>query len=156
MSGRRALAWTSLRALYEGAPVTIDILAQVAGLSSVSIQRRAEKEIWARTTASAKPKDQHQRIARQIERLETLVDRLIGEMEEGDNVMDKARTDMIGALLRAVEKLREMLPAPDESNEKEDVIERDRRIATLLERIDQRILQLAAEFAEDMVNSGTG
>jgi hypothetical protein len=133
----RSEVWAGLRAIYEGAALSFALLGKAGCLTEDSVAQRARREGWI--AGGGERAKQQRRLQGQITRLDNQIERLIGEAEEGEG-FDKARIDLLTALLRSVEKLREMMPAID--NE-QDVKERDARIGKILHRVHAHVEELA-------------
>jgi hypothetical protein len=129
--------------IYEGARPTLDRLALLIGANAATLQKKAEAEKWR---AIAEP----ELLAR---RVTVLSDRMLGLLEEPDDaeLLSKGRIDQIIALMKAVEKLREIArdstEGPDDTSAEEDV-------GTAFAAIDQRISELAHAHAERLVKAG--
>jgi hypothetical protein len=141
--------WIAARAIYEETRATVEQLAATTGCKAATIEARAVREKWVRSTESTRPASQNERLAK-------VVDRLIGEVEaigmgngEGGTLLDKARIDAISALTRTLEKIGEITRGSDSA--KENQIKRDADMAGILRRIDQRIVELAEGYARQLV-----
>jgi len=138
--------WAAARALAEGMPVSLPALASVAGLAAATVARRARGERWA-SAADGKGPDYAGRI-------EGLAGRLIAEMEaierdaEGGGY-DKGRIDAVVALTRALEKLGEFTQSGHHRREAAQTTDAD--IADALRRMDERIVELARQYAAELV-----
>ena len=87
-------------------------------------------------------------------RISRLANALVGEMEtiekEGKGgVYDKARIETVAALMRALDKAGELIGA--EPGKQEQQKKTDAEKADILRRIDERIVELARFFAEEIV-----
>jgi len=136
-----------MRALYEGAQADFGRLAQVSGKAETTIRKRADAEGWSSPTDDTGPLDHGARVA-------ALAEKLMDEMEaierEGHATgYDKARIDAVTALTRALEKLGEFTQSGH--NRKEAAIKNDAELAAILKRIDERIVELATEYARELV-----
>ena len=149
MVAKAALQWVALRALHEGAAASLDLLANAAGRSAASLSRRAEKEAWRDAEATAQLSNQEQR-------LRILLDQQITKAEaanaddEGSASADKARMDAISAVMRTLEKIGEITRS--DTSAKENQTRRDANMAEILRRIDERIVELAIEYATQLGN----
>lgn len=90
-------------------------------------------------------------------RVSALADRLMAEMEaierDGQGAgYDKARIDAVSALTRALEKIGEF--SQSGQNRKEAAIKTDEELAAALRRINDRILELARDFAAELAGRG--
>ncbi|MFC6487537.1 hypothetical protein [Nitratireductor sp. GCM10026969] len=149
MPGSAAGVLTPVRALYEGAPASLDLLARISGRTEAYLERRAREEGWrAPEEFSLSDPEALER------RLMALSDRLVGDLEaasaEGRAAggYDKARIDALSAMLRMVEKLGEMTRVPERAAEKKK--KNDAELAAALALIDARIVELACELAASL------
>jgi hypothetical protein len=140
--------WMAARALYESDRPSLEQIAVVAGWRLATVQSRAGRDGWQR---SDPPKDPGGRVAR-------VIDGLLGEIEalgfgngEGAIGLDKARIEAISALIRTLEKIADITRSNTEVNAKERQITRDADMAGFLRRIDERIVELAAGHAKELV-----
>ena len=141
MTAKVGPTWAALRAIYEGARPTLSLLATAGRIPENTVVAKAKRDGWVDAYATGTGAGRKLRLQGRIEKLEKLIDTLIGESEDNPTV-DKTRIDMIGVLFRAIEKLKDMMPAPEvEAQQKSG--ERDERVGTIIQRIDQRILDLA-------------
>lgn len=144
MGETASVALAMLRALYEGAPATLDVLALAARRSEARLRAIAKKEAWRAPDLAASAADLEKRLT-------LLSDRLIGELEkasrEGEQMgaYDKARLDALSAMLRMVEKIGETARGPQSAREEQT--RSDEEMAAALERIDARIFELAEDLA---------
>lgn len=139
----------ALRALYEGATPTFSLLADAGRLTEVRLACRARREGWIEGGTARK---QTARLQKQIERLEAQIDRL---MKSGDDTaagFDKAKLDLLGLLLRSIEKLKDMMPSEPEQL-KVKIRERDDRVSKILQHLNDRVSELARYFAAKMVEA---
>lgn len=144
--------WIALRALYEGVAANIELLSAVSGRSKVAIGKRAEKEAWVHARSGGDLR----------ERLDRLADSLVRQIEairlESEASFDKTQIDKISALIRTVEKIVEITRGGGSA--KESQTKRDAGMAEVLGRIDRRIIELAREYAKQLVagkhNAPTG
>jgi hypothetical protein len=149
MVAKPALQWAALRALHEGAAASLDLLANAAGRSAASLSRRAEKEAWRDAETAVQ-------LSSQELRLRILLDQQITKAEaanaddEGSASADKARMDAISAVMRTLEKIGEITRS--DTSAKENQTRRDANMAEILRRIDERIVELAIEYATQLGN----
>jgi hypothetical protein len=136
------------RALYESGRPSLEQIATVAGWRLATVQSRAGRDGWQRNEPA---KDPGGRVAR-------VIDGLLGEIEalgfgsgKGAVGLDKARIEAISTLIRAIEKIGEILRSNTEANAKERQITRDADMAGFLRRIDERIVELAVGHAKELV-----
>lgn len=138
----------ALRALAEGAKPSLDLLADVSGRSLKMLRREAERDGWR---IDENPlHDYEARIAvlagALLERMEEMAK---GAAEDGGRIV-KTEIDGMIALVRGIEKIceimRPMLVAKENKN--------DEDLAEVLDRINERIIELAEELAKTMVETG--
>ncbi|MBO6719142.1 MAG: hypothetical protein JJ913_14390 [Rhizobiaceae bacterium] len=146
-SARTAAAWASMRALFEGAAPDIAQLAAISGRQVDTIRRRAAREGWRALADNTDGISQAERVVR-------LANQMIDEMEaiqkDGKGgVYDKARIETVAALMRAVEKAGEIVGAEAGMQEQQKKTDADK--ADILRRIDERIVELARFFADEIV-----
>lgn len=141
----------ALRALAEGARPTLALLADVTGLSVRSLIVEARREGWALD------KEPGQDVAARLRALTGgMLDRMealrIAALQEGGRI-DKQEIEAMLALIRGVEKIEEIM-RPQEAA-KNNQVKKDEDLADTLDRINERIVQLAKEIAAEMVaNTG--
>jgi hypothetical protein len=114
-----------------------------------TIESRAAKEGWVRRGPSAGELEA---------RLERLLEQLVGEMEalglgekREEGAFDKARVEAISALTRTVDKILEITLSRSRAKENK---EQDEDLAAAMRRIDERIVELAREYAAELVAGG--
>lgn len=136
----------ALRALAEGARVTLDLLADASGRSLQALKKQAEREGWAHARRpSTDAAERVQAIAAQaLERVETLCSALLAN----ENI-DKARFDALTAAIRALDRIAEILRTGGVARESQ--IKRNEDLAEVLGRINERIVELATRMAAEMV-----
>ena len=145
---RRPLAQNrALRALFEGARPTLDLLAASACRSLPRLRLQAEREGWK--LASEPEDDFCERLLAVRAQLLDYCEAISREVAEGGKI-DRKDIDQILALIRAIEKLGEFQQPPEEAA-KEKQIKRDEALADVLDRINGKIIELAEEFARQMV-----
>lgn len=87
------------------------------------------------------------------DRLERLAESLVGQVEtlrlENEGGLDKAQLDMVGSIIRTVEKINELMRGADAA--KVSQTNRDAEMADVLARIDRRIVELARDYARVLV-----
>lgn len=133
--------WRAMRALYEGAPPDAGLLSKVSGLSEISVRRRIERDGWVTRTEGVVD-----------ERLVRLTDSLVGQVEtlriESAGRLDKAQIEMVGLVMRTVEKITELTRGGEAA--KVSQTNRDATMADVLARIDRRIIELAQDYARSL------
>lgn len=151
--GKKPLArQRALRMLAEGAKPTLELLADASSLSLNTLRTDAATEGWqldrepdpdilGRVQAIA---------AGLLDKVEALQ---AASIEEGKKI-DKQEIDAMLAMIRGVEKIDEIM-RPTAAG-REDKIKNDEDIADTLDRINERIVQLAMEIAAGMVAQASG
>lgn len=138
--------WRALRALHEGATADVELLSVASGYAVASIERRLAREGWI----AAAPGDFAERLARLADSLIAQVETLRLENEDG---FDKAQVEMVGSIIRTVEKITELMRGGEAA--KVSQTDRDAEMADVLARIDQRIVELARDYARVLCAAGT-
>lgn len=139
-------AWAARRALMEGATVTAERLAAACGLKARSLTDRAAREGWA--VAATAALSRAQRIGRVHDRLLDKVEREQMRNEARDAPLDKAGMSELAATARILAKIGEITRDEDDARQKQ--LEQDADIATILDRLDRQILDLARHLAKEM------
>ena len=160
-TGRAQAAWTARRALIEGAAATPERVATACGLSLRTLIGRAQSEGW-RPATGEEPQEElsrTERIARVHDRLLERIEREQARTGEADGPLDKAGIAELAATARILAKISEI--TRDEDGAKEKQLERDADIASILDRLDRQILDLARHLAAELAGSdvhgaGTG
>jgi hypothetical protein len=164
MKGRVVSApqWTALRELREGEPPTFTRLAGAAEFHPVTIRERALRDAWpkqdlprsgARALAEAEdempeadlPPEELRRQLAAI--LPKQIGRVVALARNGR--LGKAPLDTLHSILRLLERS-EMLSAPPPAEEQK---RSDDELAGMLQRIDERIVELAVAHAERLVQA---
>lgn len=145
MAAEVSTAWTARRALIEGAPATVELVALACGLAVRTLEARSAREGW---TPAASVGERTARIARIHDRLLDRLERAQLQMEDDDGLLDKAGIAELSATARTLAKISEI--TRDEDGAKEKQLERDADIAAILERLDARIVELARHLAAEM------
>lgn len=145
--------WIAIRALYEGAAVTPENLSEATGYKLATLRRIARQQGWRSGFASRLTSGE---LLDQEARLRLLLDGAIGRAEaaEREGRSDKTLIDAITAIMRTLEKIGEVTRG--ESSAKENQIKRDADMAGALRRIDERIVELAREYARELGATGAG
>lgn len=138
--------WMALRAVYEGAEATLPRLALAAGRSIESVERRAAQDGWKAGAASARRGARRPRLDKAVDTLIAAVEALSGE---GWRKLDKQQIDTVLAMTRTLDKLGEMAGAADAAEETQARSDED--LAAVLRRIDERIVELAVDYARRVV-----
>lgn len=142
-----AAALRAVRALYEGAPADLALLARACGRSRAYLERVAKTEGWLRPALDGDSEALERRLL-------ALSDRLVADLEAASaegraaGSYDKGRIDALSAMLRMVEKVGEMARVPERAAEKQK--KSDEELAAAYALIDARIVELACELAAAM------
>ena len=142
------IAWAAMRRLYEGDRPSPDLLAACSGRSVASVARRAREEGWrggdeVHGQLNGSLRRFGQRLTAEIDRLGAIT----GEF-------GKAEYDAINAMARLLEKITDATRTAEGANEEQ--LQRPEEVAALLDRIDRRIVALAAELAAGMGGAAAG
>ena len=140
----------ALRALAEGVPATLDLLADITGRSLSGLQDQARKEEWV---LRGEPRGDVASRVRALalallERVEALA---VGE--EGGQIT-RAEIDGLIATIRGLEKIDETMRPQEAARESQT--RQDEDLAAVLERLDARIVELARELAAQMAADQSG
>lgn len=142
MVARADERWRALRALYEGAPADAALMSAVSGYAEKTILRRIDRDSWVAGTGGGVD-----------ERLARLADSLVAQVEtlrsENAGVFDKAQIELVGSVVRTVEKISELMRGGEAA--KVSQTNRDAEMADVLARIDRRIVELARDYARVLV-----
>src|SRR5690606_28952278 len=141
-----------LRALCEGQAPTLDLLAAAARRTPHALALKARREGWRMNEAVLHGVEASGEAARA--RLTALAVSLVGDMEDlvreaaEGGPLDKSRVEAVSLLIRTLEKLGEITRG--EGGAKENQTRNDAELAKLLQRIDERIVELAHAYAEGL------
>ncbi|MEO3387853.1 hypothetical protein [Mesorhizobium sp. CAU 1741] len=152
-SDRTIVRREALRALAEGAPPTFDILADATGRSVEAIERLAEREGWKSCSRHAGD-DFRQRIRPIVAKLLDKVESISSKATEEGGTIDRTEIDGVLAMIRAIEKIADF-DGGDEGPVRNQTIA-DEDMATVLTRLNGRIVDLASELAARMAAERTG
>lgn len=154
-AGRALAAWAARRALMEGAAVTVERLAAACGLRTRTLSERAAREGWVTDAVSSTENDtgltREQRIARVQDRLLEKVEREQLRAETEDGPLDKAGIAELATTARILARIGEI--TRDDDGAKEKQMERDADIASILDRLDRKIVELARHLAAELVEN---
>jgi acyl-CoA reductase-like NAD-dependent aldehyde dehydrogenase len=136
----------AVRALAEGARPTIALLADASGRSPRTLKLEAEREGWALDRAPQEDIAERVRVVARmlLERFEALGR---AALEEGGTI-NKAEIDTIIALIRGLDKFDEFMRP--EAVVRENQIRQDEDLGDVLQRINERVVELAYTFAAEM------
>lgn len=133
--------WSAMRAVFEGAQGTPELLSAMSGRAPATIVKRIETEGWR---PNATPRQM--RVLRYVDRLTARMEAIqIGGT--GDSAADKAELGLVHAQTRAGERIAALAREADEARSAEKPSDED--IAEVLQRINDRIIELAREFARE-------
>ncbi len=145
MAGAASARWDAARRLFEGEAASVELLATLTGLKARSLHEKARKEGWrarrGRDNAQARLRPLLDRLTRQAEAL--------GTGEAGPRAAEFAA---LPALLKTIQLLADMTGGADDRAER--IKENDERLATILGRVDDRIVELAHAHAEELLRRG--
>jgi hypothetical protein len=133
----------ALKQLFEGGAATMPRLASASGLSVAHLERLAAREKWRPAAEGKVLKD----------RLASLSRRIVDLLDEPDEevLLGKQRLDAISALLRAADRLKELIDAGETGGADAELGEG--LILDTFASIDKRIEQLAHAYAERLVET---
>lgn len=152
-SDRTCVRREALRALAEGAPPTFEILADATGRSFEAIERMAERDGWNLSRRQAGD-DFRQRIRPIVAKLFDKVEAISGKATEDGGTIVRTEIDGVLAMIRAIEKIADFDGSEDPSARSQTTEHED--MATVLERLNRRIVDLASELAARMAAEGAG
>ncbi|MDQ6436876.1 hypothetical protein RB623_22735 [Mesorhizobium sp. LHD-90] len=139
----------ALRMLAEGAKPTLELLADASARSLRTLRADAKKEGWA---IGREPEPD---IGARLRAMATgLLDKVEALQDGDDGKNDRQEIDTLLAMIRGLEKIDEILRS--EESARENQIRRDEDLADVLDRVNERIVRLAKEFAAAMVAQGAG
>ena len=146
-AGKAQVAWAARRALMEGATMTVERLAAACGLHARTLANRAAREEWVfNADAGSAGLTRAQRIARVHDRLLDKVEREQLRTDAPQGPLDKAGIAELAATARILAKIGEI--TRDEDGAKEKQMERDADIASILDRLDHQVIELARHLAQ--------
>ena len=142
----------AVRLLAERATPTLELLADASGRSLRTLRADAEREGWQ---LDREPEPDI------LARVRAIAAGLLGKvealqaasLEEGKKI-DKQEIDAMFAMIRGVEKIDEIMRSDEAARENQ--IKTDEDIADTLDRVNERIVQLAMEIAAGMVARASG
>lgn len=134
----------ALRALAEGAKPTLDLLADASGRSLRLLKLEAERDGWQLDETPLVDLEARLGVlgAALLDQIEAAVRRA---KEEGK--LDKTEIDAMTALARSIEKVGEIMRPLVVAKEKKN----DEELAEVLGQINDRIIELAQEFAAQII-----
>lgn len=141
----------ALRALAEGGHATIERLALASGRSAATLRRLARNQGWE--LAQAGLPDVSARIRKAAGMVLCKVEEL-GKAAESGGSIDKGAIDGLIAMIRGLEKIGEIM-RPEEAA-RENQIRDNEDLAETLRRIEERIVELAHEFAARLAEEQSG
>ena len=145
-AGRAQASWAARRALLEGAAATPERVATACGLALRTLDERAGREGWR--IGRKEDLSRSERIARVHDRLLERIEREQARGDAADGPLDKAGIAELAATARILAKISEI--TRDEDGAKEKQLERDADIATILDRLDRQIVDLARHLAAEL------
>ncbi|MCB1382668.1 MAG: hypothetical protein KDJ73_07015 [Notoacmeibacter sp.] len=129
--------WAVARAWAERLPFDYATLADIAGVTEMTVRSMARRQGWRVRGAG----DARETLLRMRERLWARVDLLTAT--EPQEPFDKAGIEAVQVLMRALDRIEQLLP---EGTEPENATQAG-ELAAVLRRIDERIMELARELA---------
>ncbi|MCU0832356.1 MAG: hypothetical protein MUC58_12755 [Rhizobiaceae bacterium] len=133
------------RKLYEGARPTIERLALVSRQAEDALTALAEHEGW-------RPLPEADALRR---RIAAMSGRVLGLIEDadGDELTAKPRIDAVTALIKAIDKLKEVADCADD---RQAAPPDETELKVTFAAIDRRIEELAHAYAERLVEEASG
>lgn len=147
MAGAADRRWAAARRLFEGAPASVELLAAVCGLKVRSVREKARLHGWQARRGRERV---HAPLRPLLDRLTSLA----ASIGSDDGGAGKTELAALPALLKTIQLLGEMTGGADERAERTK--ENDERLAAILRRIDDRIVELARAYADEIVRDGQG
>ena len=144
--------WAAARRVFEDGKAGFATIARLTGCGEASLARRVRREGWRAPQQTEITPDHLARLRRELARWIGRIETLGAALEAGEGGVDKADLDAALAAFRALEKAEDMARA----QMTEDTIDNDAEKAAVLEKINQRIVALAHEFAAEIVDGGGG
>jgi hypothetical protein len=136
----------AIRALAEGAPASLALLADASGRTVEALLRQAKREgwvvggdAWEDSRARLRPI-----VASLLDKLEAL-----GQAAAEGGGIDRTEVEGVVSLVKLIERVVEITRPEEAANEKKNT--RDEDLAAVLQRINDRIIALAGELAGQMV-----
>src|SRR5690606_15113096 len=123
------------------------------GRSFETIERMAERDGWNLSRRQAGD-DFRQRIRPIVAKLLDKVEAISSKATEDGGTIDRTEIDGVLAMIRAIEKIADFDGSEDLSARNQTTANED--MATVLERLNRRIVDLASELAARMAAEGTG
>ncbi len=153
MTGYSERRTAALRELFEGATPSYDRLAQACGRNARSLARLASRDGWGERLAAL---GESERLARLGAFSDWIVHRLetVRRRAEAGAAIDREEVEAVSVLMRTVERLGDVARSLDGAREGQ--ARRDALKAGILKRIDQRIVELAREFARQIAGREDG
>jgi hypothetical protein len=148
---RKPLAqWRAMRALVEGALPTIELVAQAASRSARIVAIEAEREGWQIERES--DEDIGEKVRDVARMLLTRIDEAGRTALENGGKINKSEIEALSHLIKSLNGLTNLDGGKRvEEIAKQKQIKKDDYRATILTRINERIVELAQELAEKMV-----
>lgn len=147
MAKRPIARLRALRALAEGAHPSIELLADATSRSPRCLRLLAIREQWNLDRVSNA--DIHSRIKPIVSKLLDKLEAVSERAAEDEGRMERGEIDAVLTMLRAIDKINE-IQRPEEAVAKKQKQD-DEDLATVLERINERIIALARALADQMV-----
>lgn len=135
--------WAAMRALFEGAEPTPELLAVISGRTVATISRRAGAGGWKPLQVNARLLRLQRLIDEKTARLEGLKPQL--------GASNKALLEVVRIEMASIGLLERLAEAAGTLESRREIAKaRDEEIGSILERINNRIVELARCYAADL------
>jgi hypothetical protein len=138
--------WAAMRTLYEGAEPTPELLAVVSGRTPATIAARAERDGWQTLAANAR-----------LSRLQRLIDEKTARLEAikpETGASNKALLELVRIEMASIGLLEKLAEAAGTLESRREIAKaRDEEIGAILERINNRIVELARHYAAELAGN---
>lgn len=135
--------WAAMRALYEGAEPTPELLSVISGRAIATVAGRVRREGWKPLQANAR-----------LSRLQRLIDEKTARIEglrPELNTTNKALLEVVRIEMASVGLLERLAAAAGTLESRTEIARaRDEEIGSILQRINDRIVELARCYAADL------
>jgi hypothetical protein len=138
--------WAAMRALFEGAEPTPELLAGISGRAAATIKARANREGWQALAPNAR-----------LLRLQRLIDEKTARLEglkPETGASNKALLEVVRIEMASIGLLEKLAEAAGTLETRQEIASaRDEEIGAILERINNRIIELARDYAAELAGN---
>jgi len=138
--------WAAMRTLFEGAEPTPELLAVISGRAPATIAARAEREGWQPLAANAR-----------LSRLQRLIDDKTARLEAlkpETGASNKALLEVVRIEMASIGLLEKLAEAAGTLETRQEIAKaRDEEMGAILERINNRIVELARHYAAELAGN---